>query len=453
MGASVWRLGRTEEEILGEGCGGLDGGKCLESGTNRGRDLWRRMWRTGWGQMSGEWDEQRKRSWEKDVEDWMGASVWRVGRTEEEIFGEGCGGLDGGKCLEIGTNRGRDLGRRMWRTGWGQVSGEWDEQRKRSLEKDVEDWMGESVWRVGRTEEEILGEGCGGLDGGKCLEIGMNRGRDLGRRMWRTGWGQVSGDWDEQRILGEGCGGLDGGKCLESGTNRGRDLGRRMWRTGWGQVSGDWDEQRKRSWEKDVEDWMGASVWRLGRTEEEILGEGCGGLDGGKCLEIGTNRGRYLGRRMWRTGWGQVSGEWDEQRKRSWEKDVEDWMGASVWRLGRTEEEILGEGCGGLDGGKCLEIGTNSRRYLGCGGLDGGKCLEIGTNRGRDLGRRMWRTGWGQVSGDWDEQRKRSWEKDVEDWMGASVWRLGRTEDRESNIRKRIGGIEEETQYVMSMHI
>ena len=38
-----------------EGCGGLDGGKCLESRTNsRGRP---------------------KRSTEKDVEDWMRASV------------------------------------------------------------------------------------------------------------------------------------------------------------------------------------------------------------------------------------------------------------------------------------------------------------------------------------------------------------------------------------------
>ena len=70
MGASVWRLGRTAEEILGEGCGGLDEGKCLESGTNSRRSA--------------------------DVEDWMGASVWRVGRTAEEILGEGCGGLDGG---------------------------------------------------------------------------------------------------------------------------------------------------------------------------------------------------------------------------------------------------------------------------------------------------------------------------------------------------------------------
>ena len=34
----------------------------------------------------------------------------------------------------------------------------------------------------------------------------------------------MSGEWDEQmkakEILGEGCGGLDEGKCLESGTNR-----------------------------------------------------------------------------------------------------------------------------------------------------------------------------------------------------------------------------------------
>ena len=28
----------------------------------------------------------------------------------------------------------------------------------------------------------------------------------------------------------------------------------------------------------------------------------------------------------------------------------------------RTVKEILGEGCGGLDAGKSLEIGTNSRR-------------------------------------------------------------------------------------------
>ena len=46
-------------------------------------------------------------------------------------------------------------------------------------------------------------------------------------------------------------------------------------------------------------------------------------------------------------------------------------------------------------------------------------------NNQRDLGRRMWRTGWGQVSGEWDEQPKRYWEKDVEDWMGASVWIVG----------------------------
>ena len=28
----------------------------------------------------------------------------------------------------------------------------------------------------------------------------------------------------------------------------------------------------------------------------------------------------------------------------------------------RKAKQILGEGCGGLDGGKCLECGTNSRR-------------------------------------------------------------------------------------------
>ena len=88
-------MGRTAEDISGEGCGGLDVGKCLESGTNSRRYLGRRMWRTGWGQVSGEWDEQQKISREKDVEDWMGAGV----------------------------------------------SGEWDEQQKISREKDVEDWM------------------------------------------------------------------------------------------------------------------------------------------------------------------------------------------------------------------------------------------------------------------------------------------------------------------------
>ena len=91
---------------------------------------------------------------------------------------------------------------------------------------------------------------------------------------------------------------------------------------------------------------MGASVWRVERTAEYILGEGCGGLDGGKCLESGTNSRRYIGRRMRRTGWGQVSGEWDEQHRISWEKEAEDWMGASVWRVERTAEDILGEGCG-----------------------------------------------------------------------------------------------------------
>ena len=41
--------------------------------------------------MSGEWDKQQKISWEKDVADWMGTSVWRVGQTAEDILGEGCG--------------------------------------------------------------------------------------------------------------------------------------------------------------------------------------------------------------------------------------------------------------------------------------------------------------------------------------------------------------------------
>ncbi len=76
---------------------------------------------------------------------------------------------------------------------------------------------------------------------------------------------------------------------------------------------------------------------------------------------------------------------WDEQQKIYWEKDVEDWMGASVWRVGRIAEDILGEGCGGLDGGKCLESGRTAEDILGegCGGLDGGKCLESGANSGR----------------------------------------------------------------------
>ena len=72
-----------------------------------------------------------------------------------------------------------------------------------------------------------------------------------------------------------------------------------------------------------MDDWVGASVWRVGRTAEYILGEGCGRLGGSKCLESRTNSRRYLGRRMWTTGWKQVSGEWDEQQKISWEKDVE----------------------------------------------------------------------------------------------------------------------------------
>ena len=178
--------------------------------------------------------------------------------------------------------------------------------------------------------------------GASIWRVGANSRRYLGRRMWRTGWGQVSGEWGRTAddILGEGCGGLDGSKYLESG-----------------------GEQQKISWEKDVEDWMGASVWRVGancrrylgrrmwrtgweqvsgewgRTAEDILGEGCGGLDGGKYLESGANSRRYLGRRMWRTVWGQVSGEWEEQQKISWEKDVEDWLGVSIWRVGRTAED------------------------------------------------------------------------------------------------------------------
>ena len=52
--------------------------------------------------------------------------------------------------------------------------------------------MGASVWRVGQTAEDQV--------------------------MWRSGWGQVSGEWDKQQKISR-CGGVDGGKCLESGTN------------------------------------------------------------------------------------------------------------------------------------------------------------------------------------------------------------------------------------------
>ena len=39
---------------------------------------------------------------------------------------------------------------------------------------------------------------------------------------------------------------------------------------------------------------------------------------------------------------GKVKGQRNRGRpKRSWEKDVEDWMGASVWRVGRTAEDWL----------------------------------------------------------------------------------------------------------------
>ena len=38
----------------------------------------------------------------------------------------------------------------------------------------------------------------------------------------------------------------------------------------------------------------------------------------------------------------KVTGQRNRGRpKRSWEKDVEDWMGASVWRVGRTAEDRL----------------------------------------------------------------------------------------------------------------
>ena len=48
----------------------------------------------------------------------MGASVWRVGQTAEDR-------------LMLGRSiNSPDIGRRMWRTGWGQVSGEWDEHQK-----------------------------------------------------------------------------------------------------------------------------------------------------------------------------------------------------------------------------------------------------------------------------------------------------------------------------------
>ena len=77
--------------------------------------------------------------------------------------------------------------------------------------------------------------------------------------MWRTGWGLVSGEWDDQQKIGW-CGRLDGGKCLESGTTSRRSADVEDWM---GHVSGEWDDQQKIGW--------------------------CGGLDGGKCLENGTN--------------------------------------------------------------------------------------------------------------------------------------------------------------------
>ena len=161
MGASVWRVGRTAEDRL--------------------------MWRTGWGLVFGECDEQQKIGWcggmgASDVEDWMGASVWRVGRTAEDILGEVCGGLDVGKCLESATNSRRSADVEDWMGARGQCCLESATNSRRSA--DVEDWIGASVWRVRRTAEDRL--------------------------MWRTGWGLVSGECDEQQKIGW-CGGLDGG--------------------------------------------------------------------------------------------------------------------------------------------------------------------------------------------------------------------------------------------------
>ena len=48
----------------------------------------------------------------------MGASIWRVGQTSEDQ-------------LMLGRSiNSPDIGRRMWMTGWGQVSGEWNEHQK-----------------------------------------------------------------------------------------------------------------------------------------------------------------------------------------------------------------------------------------------------------------------------------------------------------------------------------
>ena len=47
----------------------------------------------------------------------------------------------------------------------------------------------------------------------------------------------------------------------------------------------------------------------------------------------------------------------------------------------------------------------------------------------RDLGRRMWRKGWGRVSGGGIDRnrggQKRPWEKDVEERMEESAWGVG----------------------------
>ena len=96
---------------------------------------------------------------------------------------------------------------------------------------------------------------------------------------------------------------------------------------------------------------MGASVWRVGQTAEDQL--------------------------MWRSGWGQVSGEWDKQQKIS--------------------------RCGGVDGGKCLESGTNSRISADVEEWMGASVWRVGQTAEDQP---MWRSGWGQVSGEWDKQQK-----------------------------------------------
>ena len=55
-----------------------------------------------------------------------------------------------------------------------------------------------------------------------------------------------------------------------------------------------------------MEDWIGARVWRVGRTAEDRL-MWMSGWD--KCLESGTTSGRSADVEDWM---GQVSGEWDD---------------------------------------------------------------------------------------------------------------------------------------------